>query len=375
MARVELKGNLLALPDRGCRLDPKDQQGIADPDLTLVGIADEDQRCDLSPEDIASALRISFQHPDEFRADTDRGLGAGRGIDLLFAGDPADRRIDRGLLFPYRRHMPLDEVRPADKVRHKLPVRIEVDLSRGARLHDASTLHHRDDVRQRQGLDAVMGHINGRNLQLREEGPQLLARLLPQFGVEVGKGLVEEDHLRLGHQRPGQRDPLLLPAAELCGRPVFEPVELHKMERLGDLAGDLLPGFIAGLERIGHVVEDVHVRPDGVGLENHSQSSPIRRDIDALLRREDHLIPDPDLSRVGHLQTDDAAQQRRLAASARTQQREDPVRRDGQIDPVQRLDRLSFRVIVFVETCNADFHGGNPKPLSVPGPRRRGPGT
>ena len=85
MARVELKGNLLALPDRGCRLDPEDQQGIADPDLPLVGIADEDQRCDLSPEDIASALRISFQHPDEFRADTDRGLGAGRGIDLLFA--------------------------------------------------------------------------------------------------------------------------------------------------------------------------------------------------------------------------------------------------------------------------------------------------
>ena len=45
------------------RLDPEDQQGLPDPDLPLVGVADEDQGFDLAPEDVAPAGLVSPRAP------------------------------------------------------------------------------------------------------------------------------------------------------------------------------------------------------------------------------------------------------------------------------------------------------------------------
>ena len=249
---------------------------------------------------------IAFEDPDEFGADAHRDGRPRRRRDLLLAGDGTDRRIDhcKGPVDGGR--FPLDEVRTPYEVRHKPPVGIEIDLPGRSRLDDAAAFHYRNAVRQRQGLDSVMGHIDGCDRKLGEKAPQLFARLFPEFCVEIAQGLIEEDHLRFGDKGPRQGDPLLLTAAQLCGRPVLEPVELDEMERLFNLFFDLFPGLVPGLKGVGHVVEHVHVGPDGVGLEHHAQPAFLRRDGDSLLRREDHLIPDGDLPRIGHLQTDDA---------------------------------------------------------------------
>jgi hypothetical protein len=48
---------------------------------------------------------------------------------------------------------------------------------------------------------------------------QLDTHLLAQLGIERGQWLVEEQHLRLEHQRTGKRDALPLTARELCRIP------------------------------------------------------------------------------------------------------------------------------------------------------------
>ena len=356
MTRVEAEGNLLALPDGGRRLDPEDQEGFPDPDLPLVGVSDEDQGFDPSPEDVASVRVVSFQHPDEFGADAHRDRLSRRGPALLLTGYGADRGIDHRIGLLDRHDLAFDEVRAADEIGHEPPVGIEIDLPGRSYLDDTAALHHCDGVRQRQGLDPVVGHIDGGDLELREEASQLLTCLFPELGVQIAQGFIEEDHLRFRHQGPGQGDALLLTAAELRCRPVLEPVELHEMKRLFDLPSDLLFGFVPGLEGVGHVVEHVHVGPDGVGLEHHAQPPFLRRDIDALFRREDDLITDGDLPRVGYLQADDAPQQGGLAAAARAEESEDPVGGDVKVDVGKRRDRLVFRVIVLAESPDVDFH-------------------
>ena len=49
-----------------------------------------------------------------------------------------------------------------------------------------------------------------------------------QVLVERGKGLVEQQHLAVDHQRAGQRDALLLAAGELPGPAVLEAASLTR---------------------------------------------------------------------------------------------------------------------------------------------------
>jgi hypothetical protein len=53
------------------------------------------------------------------------------------------------------------------------------------------------------------------------ETPQLSAALLSETGIKVAEGLVEQQNRPVGHDRPGQTNPLLLSAAELP-RPLGE---------------------------------------------------------------------------------------------------------------------------------------------------------
>src|SRR2546422_6039798 len=117
---------------------------------------------------------------------------------------------------------------------------------------------------------------------------------------------------------------LLLPAGELGRLAIGELVELHRSEDAQDLVPDFLPGkpAVADLQRKGRVLEDVHVRPDGVGLEHHAEAAPVGRDEDVARRGIDDAVADADLARARPLQARARAQGRGLAAAARTEQRE-----------------------------------------------------
>ena len=174
------------------------------------------------------AGRLAAGDVDELRPDAQRGLSARREVAPL-AGDGAERAVHHGEPALLAAHPAVDEVRPADEIRDEAVVRVEVDLLGRAELDDPPGAHHGDHVGEGQGLHAVVRDVDGGDLELLQEGAQLLARLLPQLGVEVAERLVEEDDARLGHQRPGQRHPLLLPAGELGRRAPLESRELHEI--------------------------------------------------------------------------------------------------------------------------------------------------
>jgi hypothetical protein len=61
---------------------------------------------------------------------------------------------------------------------------------------------------------------------------QLELQLLAELEVERAERLVEQEHLGLQHERTGQRDALLLSAAELSGLGPLAAGETHELEHL-----------------------------------------------------------------------------------------------------------------------------------------------
>ena len=57
-----------------------------------------------------------------------------------------------------------------------------------------------------------------------------IAQLLAHPGVERAEGLVEQEHLGLDGEGPGEGHALALPARELARVAVGQPVELHQRE-------------------------------------------------------------------------------------------------------------------------------------------------
>jgi hypothetical protein len=124
----------------------------------------------------------------------------------------------------------------------------------------------------------------------------------------------------------------LLPAGEIRRRPRREMVELDDRQRALDTLAQLAPSeaLLARrhLQRERDVLEDVHVRPDRIRLEDHPDPAFVRGHAHALLGREERPSVERDLARVGRLQPGDRAQRRRLPASGRSEQRDELALRD-----------------------------------------------
>jgi hypothetical protein len=94
--------------------------------------------------------------------------------------------------------------------------------ARGPQLVDDPPVGEEHDAVGVGGGDRVVGDHHDGLLVRAHRVAQEAQDLRPRPGVEVAGGLVGEDDLRARDQRPGDRDPLLLPAGELR-RPVPEP--------------------------------------------------------------------------------------------------------------------------------------------------------
>ena len=90
-----------------------------------------------------------------------------------------------------------------------------VDLARGADLLDLAAVHHRDPVGDLHRLLLIVGDEHGGDVLLVVQAPQPGAQLGADGGVERAERLVEQQHLRLDGERPGERHPLALAAGEL----------------------------------------------------------------------------------------------------------------------------------------------------------------
>ena len=85
--------------------------------------------------------------------------------------------------------------------------------------------------------------------RLDQDRSHLAPHPVAQRGIQVGEGLVEQDHLGTRRQGTRQRHALLLSPRELVGETILEPGEPHQLEDLGDPPAPLA----LGVEAIGDI--------------------------------------------------------------------------------------------------------------------------
>ena len=209
----------------------------------------------------------------------------------------------------------LDQVGLAEEVGDERAARVLVELGGRAHLLDDALVHHRDRVGHGHGLLLVVGDVHEREAHFGLDPLELDLHRAPQLEVERAERLVEQEHLGLVDEGPGQRDPLLLAAGEL-GR-LLAPLclELDQGQHLVDLPLDVLG--LPSTQPEGDVLVDVQVREQRVVLEHRVDRPPVGLGVgDVLTRKRDR-------SRGGGLQARHHPQRRGLAAARGAEKREE----------------------------------------------------
>ena len=161
-------------------------------------------------------------------------------------------------------------------------------------------------------------------MQLRERRAHPHAKLR----VQVREWLVEQERLRLAHDRAPHRHPLPLAARELRRPPLEQVGEAEQLRHLLDAPRNLRFRDAARLEPVAHVLADRHVRVERVGLEHHGDVAAARRQVG------DVAVADQDLA-AGHvLEPGDHPQERRLAAPRRADEHEKLAVGDEEVEVV-----------------------------------------
>ncbi len=284
----------------------------------------------------------------------------------------------------------------ADEAGHEAVDGLVVQPQRGADLLDQPVLQHHDPVAHGHGLDLVVGDVDHRGLQAVVQGRDLGPHLHAQLGIQVGKRLVEQEHLGLAHDGPAHGHALPLAAGEGLGLAVQQLLDVQDLGRLVHALVDLLLGELADLQPEGHVLVHGHVRVQGVVLEHHG-------DVPVLGRHVVHqLAVDVELPGGDLLQAGDHAQGGGLAAARRADQHHEllVVDRDAaiihrqyaalvhfldvlQLNRSHALPPLKMRIILSKDILPAlqvavkQKHGAGPisGPCSIgrPSAARRGP--
>jgi ABC-type nitrate/sulfonate/bicarbonate transport system ATPase subunit len=185
-------------------------------------------------------------------------------------------------------------------------------------------------------------------LLLDEPLSNLDAKLRERMRFEL-KRLQRELRITTVYVTHDQSEALLLAARQLGCRTVREIVQRDGAQNAHHLVGELRPTELAAadLERKRRILEDAHMRPDGVGLEHHAEIAPVRGDEDSPLRREHELPTYRDLARLRPFEPGDRAQRRRLPAAARAEQREQLARRHLERDVLRGDPRLTAVAGIF----------------------------
>ena len=105
---------------------------------------------------------------------------------------------------------------------------------------------------------------------------QLDPHLAAQGGIEVRQRLVEQEHLRLAHDRPADGDALALAARQVLRPPLQIRFQLQDAGGLIDFPVAFGLGHPSQAQGESHVLADRHVRIQRIRLEHHRQPA-IRR--------------------------------------------------------------------------------------------------
>ncbi len=105
---------------------------------------------------------------------------------------------------------------------------------------------------------------------------EVLEQAVAKPAVERAERLVEEEHARLGRERAGERDALLLAARERSHRAPLEAGEADEVEQLACPRCDSLGRVAAHPQPESDVAGDVAVGEERVILEDETDPAPVR---------------------------------------------------------------------------------------------------
>ena len=169
-----------------------------------------------------------------------------------------------------------------------------------------------------------MGDEDGGEAELALEALDLDLHVQTESLVERAERLVEQQHGGLDGERAGHGDALLLASGELAREAITELGEAHDLEELVHRLPDLRALNAARLQAIRDVVGHRHVREERVALEDDPDVAEVGRQV------IDGLAVDPNRPRALPHEPGHHAQQRRLAAAGRAEQRDDLAGSHGQ---------------------------------------------
>src|SRR4051794_30173026 len=147
---------------------------------------------------------------------------------------------------------------PGEELPHELVVRVEELLGRSG-FDDPSLPEDRDVLRHAAGGHDVVGDHDVGTTVLLVDLLDELAEERGAYRVEPGVGLVEQDDLRVEHERAREAGPLAHAARQLVGHLVAGAAEADLLEAAVDDVADLVVRLVGVLaERERDVVPQVH---------------------------------------------------------------------------------------------------------------------
>ena len=189
-------------------------------------------------------------------------------------------------------------------------------------LDDPAALHDRHAMTELECLADIVRHVQHGEAEPVEERAQVVEEPFPQRAVERAERLVQEQRGRLGREGTGERDALLLASGQRLNGAVAGVGEADELEQLLDPPLDLAPRTPLHSEPKRDVAGDIAVREEHVVLEHEADMTQVGREAAEVALVEHHPT-----ARRG-LETGYDAQERRLAAAARAEQRQRLARSD-----------------------------------------------
>ena len=183
---------------------------------------------------------------------------------------------------------------------------------------DAPGAHLDHAVGEGRRVFAVVRDVDHRDRQFASQSTKFRAQGGPQFRIETGERLVEQENARPTDQRPGQRRSLLLAAGQLVGKPPGEVPDLNQAQRLLRAESAFREWHARGTEDEVEILETRQVRPQREILEHEPYAPSVWGD-ERAARLRDRRVKDGDGAGIWRLEARDQAQQRRLAGPARAE--------------------------------------------------------
>ena len=175
-----------------------------------------------------------------------------------------------------------------------------------------------------------MGDVDHRRLQSVVKAADLGSHLDTELRVKVG--IVEEEDLRLADDCTSDRDTLALSTGEGLRLSLEQLLDVEDLCGLSDALVDLGLVELPDLQSERHVVIDGHVRIKSIVLEDHCDVPVLRGNV------VDDLSVDGEGSGRDVFKTGDHSQRRGLSTAGRTDEDDELLVFDVDVDIVDRLD-------------------------------------